>query len=44
MKFNLKKILLKIYYFAEISKPKIEKNQEIIREVEWDSIKNYDYD
>ena len=41
MKLNLKKILLRIYYFAELSKPQIEKNQEIIRAVEWDSIKKF---
>lgn len=37
----MKKILLKIYYFAALRKPEIEKNQEIIREVEWESIKKH---
>ena len=37
----MKKLLLKIYYFGNLSKDKIEENQERIRQVEWDALKKY---
>ena len=38
---KLKKLLLRIYYFGNLSKNKTEQNQEKIRQVEWDAIKQF---
>lgn len=37
----MKKLLLKIYYFGNLSKPKIEKNQQQIRDIEWQAIADF---
>lgn len=38
---NLKKLLLKIYYLPSLSKSKIDLNQQIIRDIEWEAIKEF---
>jgi ubiquinone/menaquinone biosynthesis C-methylase UbiE len=38
---NFKKLLLKIYYLPNLSKPKIDLNQQKIRDIEWESIKKF---